>query len=140
MHESVIGIFPNYGAAEAAVRDLELAGIVGGQVEIIGNAEADDRTAGWLEKSRNSKKTRSEPVQDDSGDQPDYIGRQEFYATHVREGHTVVIVRGSSATAERAKSILNSHGAVSPSGDSGASELTENDTPRSVPGARGATS
>ena len=31
----VVGLFGNYGDAEAAVRDLEMAGIVGEQVEVI---------------------------------------------------------------------------------------------------------
>ena len=45
MQYMVAGIFGTYGDAEAAVQDLELAGIVGEQVEVISDIDEDARTA-----------------------------------------------------------------------------------------------
>ena len=149
MQQAVIGVFPNYGKAEAAVRDLELAGIVGAQVEVISNADLDARTAAWVGKaSRHNassaddvdkahSRRKNDPateevtdVRDFPGDQPDFIGRQEFYATHVHETQTVIIVRGDSLVANTAKRVLASHGAKSPSGEAGPSVESEDNTPR----------
>ena len=148
VHQTVVGVFESYADSEATLQDLELAGIVGEQVEVIRNLDQDDRTAqlgdevesganrkeGLLERAEHALHKHPEPkddVRDDSGDQPQYIGRQEFYATHVREGHTVVIVRGPNSLAERARGILDGHGAKAPSG--GAVQVTnEDDRPRAA--------
>ena len=127
----IVGILDSYGDAEAAVQDLELAGIGGQQVEIISDIDEDVRTANTPgEPSTQS----SEPahnriarlfgasgpfakpeVRDTSGEQPNYIGDQEFYATHVKQGGAVMIVRATTEqTANRASTILRDHGARTP--------------------------
>ena len=46
-------------------------------------------------------------VRDISGDQPEYIGEQEFYANHVKQGGAVLIVHPTSEqSANRAAEIL----------------------------------
>ena len=127
----IVGIFNAYRAAEAAVRDLELAGIVGEQVEMITDTDEDIRTANTpgepstnLREPSHSRIARlfgaggpleNRDVRDVSGDQPDYIGDQEFYANHVRQGGAVMIVHPSSEqSANRAAEILRAHGARTP--------------------------
>lgn len=127
----MVGIFKSYGDAEAAVRDLELAGIFGGQVEVISDIDEDARTANT--EGEPSTKLR-EPVhsriaklfgaggefakpevRDVPGEQPNYIGDQGFYANHIRQGGAVIIVRpyGQQLT-DRAAAILQQHGARTP--------------------------
>lgn len=130
MHQQIVAVFDSYGEAESAVRDLELAGIVGEQVEIIGNTDEDIRTADLPAAKKHSGR---DDVRDDPGDQPAYVGRQEFYATHVREGRTVLIVRGTAPVAKTAKGILAGHGGKAPSGDE--LEITQvDDRPRAASG------
>jgi hypothetical protein len=130
VHQQIEAVFDSYGDAESAVRDLELTGIVGEQVEIIGNTDEDIRTADLPARKKRSGRDR---VRDDPGHQPEYIGRQEFYATHVREGRTVLIVRGSLPVAETAKGILAAHGGRTPSGDD--LQITQvDDRPRAATG------
>jgi hypothetical protein len=131
MRYVIIGIFQSYGAAEAAATDLELAGIVGEQVEIITDLDEDTRTANMpgepstkFQEPSHSRIARlfgaggspeKREVRDLSGEQPDYIGEQEFYADHVKQGGTLVIVRPSSEpSANRAAEILRAHGARTP--------------------------
>lgn len=131
MQYMVVGIFGNYAAAEAAVSDLESAGLGGEQVEIIGNIDEDARTANTpgepLTMPREPHQSRiahffgaggplAKPdVRDLAGDQPNYIGEQEFYATHVKEGGAVLIVRTQAEPpASRAAAILKDHGARTP--------------------------
>jgi len=128
MRFMVVGIFGSYADAEAAVRDLEVAGIVGEQVEVITDIDQDARTAntpgepstkprephrgtiarlfgagGPLEKSE---------VRGLAGEQPNYIGEQEFYSTHIKQGGAVMIVRTSvEPPASLAAEILHDHGA-----------------------------
>ena len=45
MQYEIVGILKSYGDAEAAVEDLEVAGIVGQQVEVISDIDDDARTA-----------------------------------------------------------------------------------------------
>jgi hypothetical protein len=143
MHQAIVGVFDTYADASAAIRDLEVSGIVGEQVELISDADLDARTAGWVRGSiREGLEERVEEelkhllhapeqrdVRDLSGEQPDFIGRQEFYATHVHGGPAVVIVRGNDSTAEVAKLILQRHGAKAPSGKGGPAVLHEDDFP-----------
>jgi len=131
MKYMVIGFFDRYGDAEAAVSDLELAGIVGGQVEVISDIDEDVRTAD----TPNERSTKphdhhtsrvaklfgaggpleNREVRDTSGEQPDYIGEQEFYATHVKQGGVVMIVRTpTEEIANRGAAILRDHGARTP--------------------------
>jgi hypothetical protein len=124
---AVIGLFARYGDAEAAVRDLEQVGIEGEQIELITDIDQDARTAstpgepstnpraphpGWLARIVGAG---GPIVRDESGEQPNYIGEQEFYATHVKQGGAVMIVRTSAEQpASRAAVILRDRGAHSP--------------------------
>jgi len=127
----VVGILDGYREAEEAVQDLELAGIVGGQVEVISDVDEDARTADTPgepstrpHEAHHSRLARlfgaggalNKPeVRDLSGEQPNYIGDQEYYATHVKEGAAVMIVRAASEPiANRAAAILHNHGARTP--------------------------
>jgi hypothetical protein len=131
MQYVVVGMFDRYGDAEAAVLDLESAGIVGHQVEVISDVDEDARTVDTPgERSTkppepaHSRIARlfgaggdlaTPDVRDDSGVQPNYIGEQEFYATHVKHGAAVMIVRSTvEQQANRAASILSSHNARTP--------------------------
>ena len=54
-------------------------------------------------------------VRDEAGEMPNYIGEQEFYTSHVKEGHAVLVVRTpTEAVANRAATILKDHGAHTP--------------------------
>ena len=131
MQYMIVGIFDTYGAAEATVTDLELAGIVGEQVEMISDVDEDTRTANTpgepstnLREPSHSRIARlfgaggpleNRDVRDISGDQPEYIGEQEFYANHVKQGGAVLIVHPTSEqSANRAAEILRAHGARTP--------------------------
>lgn len=136
MHYTIVGIFGTYTDAEAAVTDLELAGIVGEQVEVISDIDEDAQTANT--KGEPSTKLR-EPhqsriarlfgaggplekpeVRDTSGVQANYIGEQEFYANHVKQGGTIIIVRTSAEQpANHAAAILRDHGARTPGSKDG---------------------
>jgi hypothetical protein len=131
MRYMVVGIFGSYADAEAAVRDLELAGIVGEQVEVISDIDQDVQTANTpgepLTKMHDVHESRlarlfgaSRPlekpeVRDLPGEQPNYIGEQEYYATHLKQGGAVMIVRTSTEQpAYRAAAILHDHGIRTP--------------------------
>jgi hypothetical protein len=130
MQYMVIGMFGKYADAEAAVLDLESAGIVGEQVEVISDIDEDARTANTPgEPSTKPREPRgaiarlfgaggplAEPeVRDVSGEQPNYIGEQEFYANHLKQGGAVMIVRTSSEpSATRAAAIMQSHDGHTP--------------------------
>ena len=131
MQFQVVGLFGNYGDAEAAVRDLETAGITGEQVEVISDIDEDVRTANMA--GEPSTKTR-EPHQSklarlfgsggpdrntgvsaDAGEQPDFIGDQVFYANHIKKGGTVLVIRTrTEPPANRAAEILHNNGARTP--------------------------
>ena len=54
-------------------------------------------------------------VRDLSGEQPNYIGEQEYYANHVKQGGAVMVVRTSAEqSADRAAAILQGHSAHTP--------------------------
>jgi hypothetical protein len=127
----VVGIFGTHGDAEAAIRDLELAGITGEQVELISDIDQDVRTANIPgepatrpHEAHHSRLARffgaggsgEEPeVRGAAGDQPNYIGEQEYYATHIKEGGAVLIVRTfAEPPASGAAEILREHGARTP--------------------------
>ena len=131
MQYAIVGILGSYGDAEAAVQDLEIAGISGGQVEVISDIDDDARTANtpnepstkpaephhnWLGRLFGAGGPLEKPeVRDLSGEQPNYIGEQEFYATNVKQGGAVIIVRTSDEpSANRAAAILHDHGARTP--------------------------
>jgi hypothetical protein len=126
----VIGMFGTYADAEAAVLDLESAGIVGEQVEVISDIDEDARTANTPGEPSTKPRDPRTPlarlfgaggplakpeVRDVSGEQPDYIGEQEFYATHLKQGGAVMIVRTpSEPSAARAAAIMHAHGGRTP--------------------------
>lgn len=127
----VVGLFGHYSDAEAAVRDLEMAGIVGEQVEVITDIDQDVRTANTpgepstrTPESHHSKlarllgsigSARNQGVSADAGEQPDFIGDQVFYANHIRQGGTVLVVRTKTQLpATSAAGILHNHGARTP--------------------------
>jgi hypothetical protein len=136
MQYMVVGMFGSYADAEAAVLDLESAGIVGQQVEVISDIDEDVRTADTPgEPSTKAHEPRHNPiarlfgaggpletreVRDVPGEQPNYIGDQEFYATHLKQGGAVMIVRTpAEQPANRAAAILLDHGARTPGGKGG---------------------
>ena len=131
MKYAVVGILDSYADAEAAVRDLELAGIAGEQVEVITDIDEDARTANTpgepstkqQEPPHNSLARLFGPggpfekreVSDLSGEQPNYIGDQQFYANHIKQGGAVIFVRTTAEQpANRAAAILRDHGARTP--------------------------
>ncbi|MFY9751620.1 MAG: hypothetical protein WBS18_09365 [Candidatus Acidiferrales bacterium] len=131
MQYTVVGIFGSYTDAEAAVEDLEQAGIVGEQVEVISDIDEDARTANTpgepstkTHEPHHSRLARlfgaggaleKPEVRDLAGEMPNYIGEQEFYANHVKQGGAVTIVRvAEEQTANRAAAILHEHGARTP--------------------------
>src|SRR3984885_14029398 len=134
MQYVIVGILRNYGDAEAAVEDLELAGIDGNQVEVITDIDEDARTANtpgeastkpekphsnWIERFFGAGgPLEKDEARDESGEQPNYIGDQEFYANHVKQGGAVIIVRTTAEQpADRAVAILRDHGARTPGQD-----------------------
>jgi len=143
MHRALIALFDRYDQAEAATQDLELAGIVGGAVELVSDVDRDARAEnlgfhpddGIRERVKRALRGLREPaareVHDDSGDMPDYIGEQEFYATHVKQEGAILVVRPrSDALAARAEAILNEHGSRTRDGKSGVLIVKEDDPPR----------
>jgi hypothetical protein len=131
MRYVIVGILAGYDDAEAAVHDLELAGIEGGQVEVISDIDEDARTANtpgepstrtnqprhnWLARLFGAGGPFEKPeARDLSGEQPNYIGEQEFYANHIKQGGAVIIVTTSEEqAANRAAAILHDHGARTP--------------------------
>jgi hypothetical protein len=132
----IVAILASYGEAESAVEDLEQAGIEGGQVEVISDPDRDARTANtpgepatesgepqpsWISRLFGAGGAlEKRDVRDESGTQPDYIGEQEFYASHVRQGGAVVIVRVTAEqAANRAALILRERGARNPGSQDG---------------------
>lgn len=124
----VVGLFPRYGVAERTIQDLEQAGIVGEQVEVITDIDEDARTESTPGErstkppgsyhSKLARLFRHQPkpdVRDEAGEMPNYIGEQEFYTSHVKEGGAVLVVRTSTEqVANRAAAILQDHGAHTP--------------------------
>jgi hypothetical protein len=131
MQYAIVGILDSYADAEAAVRDLELAGIVGEQVEVITDIDQDARTANtpgepstkpeephhnWLARLFGpGGPFEKREASDLSGDQPNYIGDQQFYANHIKQGGAVIFVRTTEEqSANRAAAILRDHGSRTP--------------------------
>ncbi len=106
MQKSITAMFESYRDAEAAVLDLELAGITGEQVEMISDPDEDVTLA------RPKDGPPKDFVRDTQGDMPKYIGEQEYYATHVKQGQAVLIIHApEESVAARASEILRDHGA-----------------------------
>jgi hypothetical protein len=88
MNRTAAGIFDTYAAAGQVVRELELLGISGGQVEVVSDASYDVRGAGIVPK----------PEHDNPG--------------AANEDYTVVIVRPSDDRGmEQAKNLMDRYGA-----------------------------
>lgn len=150
MRKVLIALFQRYGDAEAAVRDLELAGLAGGEIEVVSDVDRDARAEalGFEPRAHESigerianalhglrKPTANEAgdggVHDESGEMPDYIGEQEFYASHVKQEGAILFVRPPSETlAEAAESILKDHGSQTRDGKKGVLIAEEDNRPR----------
>jgi hypothetical protein len=148
MRTVLIGLFDTYGQAEAAVEDLELTGIVGEEVEVVSDVDRDasaeelgfrpreslrERVAHALRGLRagSASEGRTQEVHDDSGEMPNYIGEQEFYATHVKQEGAILVVRPpSQILAARAEAILKEHGSKTRDGKGGALIVEEDNRPR----------
>jgi hypothetical protein len=148
MRTAIIGLFDRYGQAEAAIQDLELAGIVGEEIEVVSDVDRDlraeelgfqphenirERVARALRglRIRGAKEVPGEEVHDDSGDMPDYIGEQEFYAAHVKQEGAILVVRPpSQIMAARAEAILKEHGSKTRDGKGGVLIVGEDNRPQ----------
>lgn len=132
----IVGILDSYGEAEAAVQDLEVAGIAGGQVEVISEIDEDVRTAntpgepatksgetgrGWMARLfGEGGALEKRQVRDESGMMPEYIDEQEYYASRVKQGGAVIVVRTTTEqAANRGAAILQEHGARTPGSKDG---------------------
>lgn len=123
MSKSVVGFFDTYREAEEVVRDLELAGIVGEQVELVSAVDEEVPFAGDEEKTSSATRKGKVTAHDY------YVEDPEFFAGKSRGGRAAVIVRPvSSEVAETAAALFRSHGAQSPGGGSG--PAVENDEAR----------
>jgi hypothetical protein len=148
MHTALIGLFDRYEQAEGAVQDLELAGVVGEEIEFIGDVDRDARAEalgfqpheGIGERIARMLKGFRKPgangapdagVHHDTGDMPNYIGEQEFYASHVKKEGAILVVRTPSRTlAGLAEAILKDHGSKTRDGKAGVLVAEEEDPPR----------
>ncbi|HEX4075605.1 MAG TPA: hypothetical protein VHX49_09420 [Candidatus Acidoferrales bacterium] len=148
MHTALIGLFDKYEQAEAAVQDLGLAGVVGEEIEVISDVDEDARAEalgfqphegigeriarmlkGW--RKPGTKDGGDTEVHDDPGDMPNYIGEQEFYATHVKKEGAILVVRTPSRTlAGLAEAILKDHGSKTRDGNAGVLTVEAEDQPR----------
>ena len=152
MQTVLIALFKRYGQAEAAMRDLELAGLVGNEIEVISDVDRDARTESLGFEPHESlgerisrafhslRKTAGGDgeVHDETGDMPDYIGEQEFYATHVKQEGAILLVRPPSQTlAESAETILKTYGSETRDGKKGVL-IAEDQGPARRSSARGA--
>lgn len=110
--------------------------IMGEQVEVISDIDEDARTANtagepstqsspsqhnWIARLFGAVGPLEKPeVRDLSGEQPNYIGDQEFYANHIKQGDAVMVIRTSTEqSARRAAAILRDHGARTPGSKDG---------------------
>jgi hypothetical protein len=125
MSKSVVGLFDTYGEAADVVRDLELAGIVGEQVELVSAAEEEVPFATGGEKSSSGTRKRDRAAHDY------YVEDPEFFAGESRRGRAAVIVRPvNPQVAETAAALFRSHGAESPrAGASGPAVQNEEERP-----------
>ncbi len=143
MRTVLIGLFDLYAQAEEAVEDLELAGIVGEEIEVVSDVDRDLRAEelgfqppdGIRERVARAlhglRMRGAGDVHDDPGEMPNYIGEQEFYATHVKQEGAILVVRPpSQILAARAEAILKEHGSKTRDGKGGVLITEEDDLPR----------
>jgi hypothetical protein len=126
MSKSVVGFFNTYGKAADVVHDLELAGIVGEQVELVSAAEEEVPFGTGGEESSSGTRKKDAAAHDY------YVEDPEFFAGKSRRGHAAVIVRPvNPQAAETAAALFRSHGAESPrEGSSGPAVQNEEDRPK----------
>ncbi|MGH9692383.1 MAG: hypothetical protein ACRD4C_15105 [Candidatus Acidiferrales bacterium] len=125
------------------VRDLEVAGIVGEEVEVVSGAEEEIGPGADLPSESECGKGMGGKIASlfDSlagarKNEPHdyYVEDLEFYAGELRQGRALVIVRvADEQVANRAASVLRMQGAKSMSGDEGPSVIWERDEPESAP-------
>ena len=141
MHKTIVGMADSYGTAERIVEDLELAGIVGSEVQVIANPDdkvtgfedtsGSDRREGFTERIRNFFGSHSRDKTKQASD--NYVEDPDFYITKVREGRSMVIVRMPDVPeVGRAVEILRGYGAVDPRGGDQPRVFSENDRPEST--------
>jgi hypothetical protein len=150
MQRTVVGIVDNYSTAQHIVQALELEGIVGNQVEVVSGADEEvlgQEGGSSAHKSHESfgKRTshfvRSLTGSQDQKAHDDYVEDPEFYASQVRQGRAMVIVRlRDEPEANRVADLLRQYGANDLRGKHGPQILEENDQPESIPPSNAATS
>jgi hypothetical protein len=142
MRKTVVGMVDSYGTAERIVEDLELHGIVGNEVEVVSGADeevlgpvapsGDPPQEGFADRIRRLFRSLTHSEKRQVHDY--YAEDPEFYASQVRQGRAMVIVRAPDVLeADRAAEILRRHGAYDPKGGDGPRIFWENDQPESTP-------
>ncbi len=142
MRKTVVGMVDAYGTAEQIVEDLELHGIVGNEVEVVSGADqevwgpaapsGDPPKEGFADRIRRFFQSIAYSNKHQAHDY--YVEDQEFYASQVRQGRAMIIVRAPDVLeADRAAEILRQHGAYDPRGGDGPRIFWENDQPESTP-------
>ena len=142
MRKTVVGMVDSYGTAERIVEDLELHGIVGNEVELVSGADEEvlgpaapsgaAPREGLTDKIRRFFQSIAYSNEHQARDY--YVEDQEFYASQVRQGRAMVIVRAPDVLeADRAAEILRQHGAYDPKGGNGPRIFWDNDRPESTP-------
>ena len=127
----------SYTVAQAIVEALEREGIVGTQVEVISGAADDvssldnsaaDHRPSLAERIRNAFRSHSHPG--DKAVHDYYVEDPEFYASHVRQGRALIIVRMPDAPeADRAAEVLRLNDAFDPKGGNRPRIMRENNQP-----------
>jgi hypothetical protein len=144
MRKTIIGMAGSYTAAQTIVEALEREGIVGTQVEVISGA-ADDISS--LDNSANARRpTFVEKIRSifqphghshDTGPRDQYLEDPDFYASHVRQGRALIVVRMPDVPeADRAAEVLRVNGAFDPGGGDKPRVVWENDRPGIDPASR----
>lgn len=142
MRKTVVGMVNSYGDAERIVEQLELEGIVGNEVEVVKNAEAEVTGLGrqteapphenFAERIRRLLHPLRHSDQGQARDRS--IGDPESYITDVRNGRTLIFVRVPDPDeADRAAELLRANGAYDPCGDAGPRVFWEDAQPESTP-------
>ena len=145
MRKTVVGVVATYGDAERIVRELELEGIVGHQVEVISGVDEEvtgtaydtddeahkpkerigERIANFFRSHRGSNEQKVHDY---------YVEDPEFYASQIREGRAMIIVRvPDEAEVNRAAELLRANGTWDLNGKEGVEILEQNDRPELTP-------
>jgi hypothetical protein len=142
MRKTVVGMVNSYGDAERIVEQLELAGIVGNEVEVVKNAE-DEVTGFSGQPAKSSHERFAERIRrllhplrhSDKDHGPDRSSEDpEPYVSQVRNGRTLIFVRVPDVDeADRAAELLRANGAYDPCGGAGPRVFWEDAQPESTP-------